>query len=173
LIVRRLGPEDAGNILRVVNDSAEAYRGVIPKEAWKEPYMDLTELSRDINDGVSMWGAEENGVICGVMGIQEKGDVTLIRHAYVASGFRRTGIGGRLLAQLMAIAGNPVLVGTWASALWAADFYEKHGFTLQSAERSAFLLSRYWEIPERQASASIVLADRRWMVSAAGTGLSG
>jgi hypothetical protein len=36
-----------------------------------------------MTDGVVFWGVEQNDQLVGVMGIQDKGDVALIRHAYV------------------------------------------------------------------------------------------
>jgi hypothetical protein len=51
-----------------------------------------------------------------------------------------------------------MLVGTWAAAEWAIRFYERHGFELESRERTAELLRTYWDIPERQIETSVVLA---------------
>jgi hypothetical protein len=53
-------------------------------------------------------------------------------------------------------------VGTWAAAVWAVRFYEKHGFRLVSPEEKNRLLGKYWSIPERQVETSVVLADRAW-----------
>jgi hypothetical protein len=39
-----------------VNAAAEAYRGVIPDDRWREPYMDLHELDSEIARGVAFWG---------------------------------------------------------------------------------------------------------------------
>jgi hypothetical protein len=64
-----------------VNDAAIAYKGHIPADRWHEPYIFREELAREIADGVRFWGFEENGALTGVMGIQDKGDVTLFRHA--------------------------------------------------------------------------------------------
>jgi sulfopyruvate decarboxylase TPP-binding subunit len=52
-----------------------------------------------------------------------------------------------------------VLIGTWADAVWAIRFYEKHGFRLVNPLEKDKLLKRYWTIPERQAETSVVLAD--------------
>ncbi len=98
----------------------------------------------------------------GVMGIQERGDVTLIRHAYVRSIHRNKGIGGKLLAHLTSIATTPVLIGTWANATWAIEFYQKHGFRLVSEVEKETLLHKYWIIPARQVETSVVLASASW-----------
>src|SRR5687768_2432457 len=147
-------------ILAIVNAAAEAYRGVIPPDRWRDPYMPAEELAREIEDGVVFWGYEEQGELVGVMGVQDVGDVDLIRHAYVLPGRQRGGIGGALLEHLAGSAERPMLVGTWAAAEWAIRFYERHGFELLPRERAAELLRTYWSIPERQIETSVVLALR-------------
>jgi GNAT superfamily N-acetyltransferase len=149
---------DNDAILEIVNDAATSYRGVIPADFAHEPYMSREELAAEIAAGVSFSGYWESGVLAGVMGIQHVSDVTLIRHAYVRSSHQRRGIGAALLAALRTQAGErPLLVGTWADAHWAISFYERSGFRLQSAPETERLLSTYWNIPSRQAAASVVL----------------
>jgi GNAT superfamily N-acetyltransferase len=92
------------------------------------------------------------------MGIQPVGDVELIRHAYVVPHAQGRGVGGALLEHLRARSTRPLLVGTWAAAEWAIRFYERHGFVREGPERSAELLRRYWDIPERQIATSVVLS---------------
>ncbi|MGH6913109.1 MAG: GNAT family N-acetyltransferase [Geminicoccales bacterium] len=161
--IRRCTDADFDAIREIVNDAAEAYRGVIPADRWHEPYMGRDELAREIAAGVAFWGAEADGALAGVMGIQDVGDVTLIRHAYVRTAARRQGIGGRLLAALHDMTDRPLLIGTWAAAGWAIRFYEKHGFRIVAppAEKDR-LLRAYWSIPDRQIETSVVLADARW-----------
>jgi GNAT superfamily N-acetyltransferase len=146
----------------IINDAAEAYRGIIPADRWQEPYMSEDELRHEINEGVVFWGYEENDELLGVMGIQDVQDVTLMRHAYVRTERRNQGIGGKLLYALRTQAARPVLIGTWAAAVWAVRFYEKYGFRLVTPEEKDRLLKKYWSIPERQVETSVVLADRRW-----------
>jgi hypothetical protein len=55
-----------------------------------------------------------------------------------------------------------VLIGTWADAVWAIRFYEKHGFQVVRPDQKDELLRRYWNVPERQIDTSVVLADQRW-----------
>jgi hypothetical protein len=38
-------------VYEIVNDAAVAYRGVIPQDRWKEPYMPRKELQEEIEDG--------------------------------------------------------------------------------------------------------------------------
>jgi len=153
---------DFQEIYEIINDAASAYKGVIPADRWHEPYMPEEELKSQINQGVEFWCYKEEGVILGVMGIQDKGDVTLIRHAYVRTTLRNRGIGGKLLAHLMRLENKPVLIGTWAEAEWAIRFYQKHGFRLLSQEQKDRLLVRYWTIPQRQVETSVVLASSDW-----------
>ena len=160
--IRRCLDKDFETIWIIINEAAQVYKGVIPADRWKEPYMSKTELEHEIRDGVRFWGYEENGNIVGVMGIQDLGDVSLIRHAYVRKTKQNQGIGKKLLAHLCAQATRPVLVGTWSAATWAIRFYEKHGFKQVTKETKDRLLRRYWSIPERQVETSVVLADDKW-----------
>ncbi len=153
---------DFNTIYEIINDASIAYKGIIPEDRWKEPYMSKNELETQINEGVQFWNYEVNNEILGVMGIQFKSDVTLIRHAYVRTSSRQKGIGGKLLNHLVKRAKNPVLIGTWKDATWAIRFYEKHGFRLLSDEEKNKLLKIYWTIPERQVETSIVLASQNW-----------
>ncbi|MGZ4176450.1 MAG: GNAT family N-acetyltransferase [Solirubrobacteraceae bacterium] len=146
-------------MLEIVNAAAEAYRGVIPADRWREPYMPVEELRHEIAAGVSFWGYEADGRLVAVMGIQPVDDVQLIRHAYVRPDSQRGGIGGALIEHLRPLSPGRMLVGTWAAAEWAIRFYERHGFTLTAPEEAAALLRRYWTIPERQIQTSVVLAD--------------
>ena len=148
-------------MLAIVNDAAQAYRGVIPADRWHEPYMPKDELLSEIRAGVVFWVAEERQLL-GVMGIQDKGEVALVRHAYVAPGTQRKGVGTKLLHNVQGLLAKPVLIGTWAAASWAIDFYRRNGFTVVSHGEKERLLRTYWSIPERQVETSVVLADRRW-----------
>ena len=157
-MIRRLLPQDFDDLFAVLNDAAQAYRGVIPMDRWNEPYMPSEELRQEIADGVEFYGLKENGVLLGVMGIQNVRDVTLIRHAYVVTNHQRRGVGEKLLNHLLHLALTPtILVGTWEAAWWAVRFYEKHGFRLVSKVEKDRLLKLYWRIPERQVKTSVVL----------------
>jgi GNAT superfamily N-acetyltransferase len=164
-MIRPCSAADLPTVCAIVNDAAEAYRGVIPADRWHEPYMPLEDLGREIRGGVAFWGCELEGDLVGVMGIQDRGDVHLIRHAYVRTAQRRKGIGEKLLAHLERMATKPILIGTWAAATWAVRFYEKNGFRLLSRPETEKLLRKYWNIPERQIETSVVLANRAWTIS--------
>jgi GNAT superfamily N-acetyltransferase len=159
-MIRKLSLSDFDAILEVINDAAQAYKGVIPKDRWKEPYMPADELREEIKAGVIFYGWVEDKLI-GVMGIQTIKDATLIRHSYVLTKDQRRGIGEKLLKHLMTITYTPeILVGTWANATWAISFYEKNGFELVSHEEKDRLLHKYWDIPERQVETSVVLKHK-------------
>ena len=164
-MIRRCGPEDFDLIYRIINDAAGAYRGVIPADRWKEPYMDEEELRHEIRERVLFWGYEERGEMVGVMGIQYVRDVTLIRHAYISTLQRNRGIGSKLLSFLRGETTRPILIGTWADAVWAIRFYEKRGFRQVSPEEKGRLLRKYWSVPERQIETSVVLGDPQWFSS--------
>lgn len=157
--VRRCRNDERAAIRGVVNTAAEVYRGVIPADRWREPYMPSAELDAELDAGVEFWGYQQDGALVGVMGFQRVRDVDLIRHAYVLPGRQRQGIGAVLLDHLCAMSGRRKLVGTWAAADWAILFYRRHGFELVSRERKAVLLKTYWSIPERQIETSVVLAS--------------
>jgi GNAT superfamily N-acetyltransferase len=156
--IRPCRDDERPAILAIVNAAAEAYRGVIPADRWTEPYMAADELDGEIEAGVAFWGYEADGELVAIMGIQPVRDVDLIRHAYVAPGRQRAGIGSALLEHLTRGAARRMLVGTWAAAGWAIRFYERHGFELVSAARKPALLRAYWTIPDRQVETSVVLA---------------
>ncbi len=129
--------------------------------------MSSDELEKDIADGVVFWVTEEDGRLLGVMGIQDKGEVALVRHAYVTPSLQRKGVGTKLLRHVQGLTGKPVLIGTWADASWAIEFYRRNGFTVVPNSRKDSLLWKYWSIPARQVETSVVLADGRWMAASA------
>lgn len=163
VLIRKSVETDSAAMLAIVNDAAQAYRGVIPVDQWREPYMPTDELLKEIAAGVVFWVAEQEGRLLGVMGIQDKGDVALVRHAYVAPTIQRKGVGTRLLRHVKDLTDKPILIGTWANASWAIEFYRRNGFTVVPNSHKDRLLRKYWSIPARQIETSVVLADGRWM----------
>jgi N-acetylglutamate synthase-like GNAT family acetyltransferase len=161
-MIRMCNSMDVEEIYLIINDAAEAYKGVIPNDRYHEPYMSSEELNNEISEGVVFWGYEQNNKLLGVMGIQDKRDVSLIRHAYVRTNQRKSGIGTKLLSHLSALTNKPILIGTWDSADWAIRFYLKNGFTLVSLDEKQKLLNTYWNVPERQIETSVVLRDSKW-----------
>jgi GNAT superfamily N-acetyltransferase len=166
-MIRKLDSTDLPTVIRIVNDGAHAYIGVVPADRLSDPYMSEEHLRAEIAAGVVFWGWQDDltGELAGVMGIQDVHDVTLVRHAYVQTNRQRLGIGEALLDQLKALTRKPVLIGTWAAAHWAIRFYEKHGFRLVSPTDQNRLLRSYWSIPERQIETSVVLANGHAMAA--------
>jgi len=161
-MICKLLSSDFDSILRVVNDAAQAFKGVIPNDRWKEPYMSAEELKKEIEAGVRFYGWVENNTLLGVMGVQSVKDTTLIRHSYVLPKYQRRGIGGKLLEHLKNLVKTPeILAGTWEDATWAIRFYEKHGFKLVSLKEKDRLLRKYWNIPDRQIETSVVLKFKK------------
>ena len=161
-IIRQCKESDFKVLFEIINDAAQVYKGIIPGDRWNEPYMSSEELRKEIEDCIVFWGFEKDGQLLGVMGIQDKGDVTLIRHAYVRTQTQKLGIGTILLHHLEAMTDKPILIGTWATASWAISFYKKNGYTPVSEKEKNRLLRKYWLIPERQVETSIVLANQAW-----------
>jgi N-acetylglutamate synthase-like GNAT family acetyltransferase len=147
-MIRKCTASDFERIYEIINNGAQAYKGFIPAEYWKEPYMSRDELRHELDDGIEMWGYEKNGELVGVMGIQHRQNVTLIRHAYVCTYRQNHGVGGELLSRLKQLTDEPLLIATWSNAIWAIRFYEKHGFRRVSREEGNRLQRKYWSSPQ-------------------------
>lgn len=152
-------------IYEIINDAAQAYCGVIPEDMWHDPYMSKAALIQELQDGVVFWGMVENDNLVAVMGMQDKVDVALIRHAYTKTEQRAKGIGSRLLQFIERETDKPVLVGTWAVAAWAISFYQSNGYKLVSEQEKNQLLRDYWRISDRQIQTSVVLAKNQIKIS--------
>lgn len=157
--IRRCSADEAPVIRAIINAASQKYRGVIPDNCWHDPYFSEAELAAELAAGVVFWGVEADGELVGVMGVQPSRDVHLIRHAYVSPARQGSGIGGLLLRHLRERTPGAMLIGTWAAATWAIDFYLRHGFRLVPREKTAELLNRYWSISKRQTETSVVLTD--------------
>ena len=162
MLIRKSTEADLPAMLAIINDAAQAYRGVIPADRWHEPYMPRDEMVKEMAAGVVFWLAEQGGELVGLIGLQDKGEVALVRHAYIAPTVQRMGVGTRLLHHVEALVDKPILIGTWAAASWAIDFYRRNGFALVPRPEKDRLLRTYWSIPDRQIETSVVLADDRW-----------
>lgn len=153
-MIERCSPADVARIHAVINEAAQAYRGVIPADRWHEPYMPMQELQEEIAAGVEFW---KYGECEGVMGLQQVKDVALIRHAYTLTRAQGRGVGSALLQHLKRQTDRRLLVGTWKAAGWAVRFYEGRGFRLVGDAEKRRLLEQYWNVPERQIEESVVL----------------
>jgi GNAT superfamily N-acetyltransferase len=169
-VIRLCTQDDVDAITEIINDSARAYEGHIPEDRYSQPYMPKDKLEWEIADGVVFYGYETDGRLVAVMGTQNKGAVTLIRHAYTRTEWQGQGIGSLLLRHLLETTTKPVLIGTWRDATWATAFYRKLGFRLVGKELKDQLLREYWSIPERQVETSVVLVDGRYWEELASPG---
>ncbi|MBV8476076.1 MAG: GNAT family N-acetyltransferase, partial [Acidobacteria bacterium] len=102
-MIRRCTSCEFEQIYTIINDAAQAYKGVIPADCWTEPYMSAPALQQELDAGVVFWGSAEGAELSGVMGLQETKDITLIRHAYVLPSRQRRGLGAQLLSHLRAL----------------------------------------------------------------------
>lgn len=161
-MIREATDEDFEEIFDIINAAARAYEGVIPPDQWHEPYMTGEELRAQIEDGVRFSCYVDGDEIVGVMGIQDRADVQLIRHAYVRTEQRNRGVGTLLLRELIKDSTKPILIGTWKAADWAIRFYEKNGFRLAGEDEKNRLLNKYWSISARQVETSVVLVDGKY-----------
>ena len=154
-MIKKLSSTDSSIICEVINKAACAYRSVIPEDCYREPYMPAQELRREMT-GMTFFGWYEGGNVVGVIGFQPVKDVTLVRHAYVLPDYQRKGIGTKLLNRVKQMTKTKrLLVGTWADAIWAIQFYQRHGFRLMPEKNE--LLRKYWNVPKRQIETSVVL----------------
>lgn len=154
-MIRLCQPNDTETIYSIINEAARAYEGIIPSDCYHQPYMSMDELKREM-ERMTFLGWEVNGELVGVMGLEPIKDVTLIRHAYILPRWQQQGIGSKLLNHLKTrVTTSRLLVGTWADAYWAIDFYQKHGFALLRNKDE--LLKTYWDVPQRQIETSVVL----------------
>ncbi len=154
--------DDFDAILAVINDAAQAYRGVIPSGCHHEPYMSAEELKSELESHVAFSVLEDEGRIVAVMGIQDKADVALVRHAYTVTESQGRGFGTQLLHHLESLTAKPMLIGTWAAATWAIEFYRKNKYRVVSDQEKNSLLRKYWSVPDKQIETSLVLVDNRW-----------
>ena len=154
-MIRRCQPDDVNRIHFIISEAAKAYEGVIPADCYHQPYMAMDELEREMKR-MTFFGWEINGELVGLMGFEPIKDVTLIRHAYVLPQWQKQGIASKLLNHLKGlVTTSRLLVGTWAGAQWAIDFYKRRGFRLLPNKDE--LLKTYWDIPQRQIDTSVVL----------------
>jgi GNAT superfamily N-acetyltransferase len=154
-MIRQCQPPDTERLYFIINEAARVYEGAIPADCYPQPYMPMSELEAELKR-VTFFGWELDGELVGVMGLEPIKDVTLIRHAYVLPQWQRQGISTRLLEYVKPLVKTRrLLVGTWADASWAIDFYKKQGFELMPDKDE--LLKTYWDIPQRQIETSVVL----------------
>ena len=55
-MIRNCTDVDIAAIAAIINEAAQAYRGVIPTDCWHEPYMPQSDLMDEIAAEVAFWG---------------------------------------------------------------------------------------------------------------------
>ena len=108
--IRKSVEADFPAILAIVNDAARAYQGVIPPTGGTSLTCQPEELASERSPPASLSGSLRKKDACsGVMGIQDKGDVALVRHAYVGPSIQRKGVGTKLLRHVEHLVDKPIL----------------------------------------------------------------
>ena len=157
-MIKEYKQNNTSEIINIINNASLKYKGIIPNDCWKEPYMSEQELLNEFSDRVRMYGYHQNNKLIGVIGVQKVKDVILIRHAYTLSTYQNRGAGSALIEYLLKKnQDSRLLVGTWKDATWAIQFYQKFGFILHTKEKTTLLLKKYWKIPTKQIENSVVL----------------
>ena len=64
-MIRACEESDFEALLALINAAAEAYRGIIPPDRWKEPYMPAEELAEEIAAGVLYLASDESKFVTG------------------------------------------------------------------------------------------------------------
>jgi amino-acid N-acetyltransferase len=73
--------------------------------------------------------AEDRGAITGAIGLEKFGSVALLRSAVVSSDNRGTGVGGRLVEQLLERADEQGIEELYLLTTTAEDYFPRFGFT--------------------------------------------
>lgn len=159
--LRRCEPDDAARMHAIVSQAAATYAAILGEDFEPGGYMPVAELLSEMKR-MTFYGTVKDGVLAGVIGYQPLRRVALVRHAYVSPEWQRQGLGSRLIRHVEGLARadryDRLLVGTYAAAEWAINFYRRHGFVF--CNDSQGLLARYWDIPRDQATASLVLEKK-------------
>jgi ribosomal protein S18 acetylase RimI-like enzyme len=159
--IRKCTDDDTPLIYEIINESAKAYKPVLPQHVYHEPQMSMKELLSEMKR-IKFYAAVENDDIVGVMGYEFIKDVALIRHSYIKPNFQRKGFGSRLLEHLEALIQkadpSKIIAGTYENAFWAIAFYQKHGYNL--VEDHDAVLRKYYNIPAVQRENSVALEKK-------------
>lgn len=116
-------------------------------------YMNLPNLSQEMLAGrLFLWGAFENGQMCGVSAMQNVGHITAL---YVRPQYFRRRIGSNLVDRMCNFAASRLQCGrvTVQAAPSAANYFYHTGFTLiQGAPAGMYvpLERRIWSVPMTQ-----------------------
>ena len=135
ILIRIMTHKNVNDVLRVINESnRQAYRGIIPKQHFREPVLAYEELI-DWMSKSDFYGFVEKKEIVAVASLRiEDGDTARIGWVYVLPEFQRKGIGSTLMHYLETVAKGKGLIKarllTVGGADWAVKFYKKLGYQL-------------------------------------------
>jgi len=60
-MIRRCDNSDFELIWAIINDGAQAYKGIIPTDRWTEPYMSREKLQHEIDQGLRSGATRRRG----------------------------------------------------------------------------------------------------------------
>ncbi len=154
LLFRPLAAADRTAGLEVINLAAQWYREFLPPDQVHDREMSEADWDREAAR-MTWYGALAAGRMIGVMGLEPRGEVALVRHGYVLPEWQRRGVGGLLLGHLEREARpvSRIIVGTYAANYKARASLEKAGYVL--SEDSQAVLRRYYAIPADRAASSV------------------
>jgi hypothetical protein len=55
VIIRQCSESEADCVCKIINNAAQAYKGVIPDDRWHHPYMSHAKFGQELQDGVIFW----------------------------------------------------------------------------------------------------------------------
>lgn len=157
-MLKKLSKCHIDKMVCLINKSAEKYEPIA--KSYHSPFITPKEISEDLQT-IEFYGYFERSDLIGLMGLQPvEEDLALIRNAYILPAFQRKGIGSLLIKHLESLAEQygmtKLLVGTYAKASWAINFYIKQGY--KTVEDSQSLLLKYWnQLPYCHREESVVL----------------
>jgi GNAT superfamily N-acetyltransferase len=134
-VIQQAGPENANEILSVINASNRtAFKSIMPRPHFREPVLSLAELWQDL-ERMEFYVYKRENMIVGVVAFHvETEGVGRIRWLYILPGYQRQGIGTALITHLerraTEIGIRRLRLLTVGKASWAISFYARMGYRL-------------------------------------------
>lgn len=139
MVVVEACPEDAGEIVKVINVSNyHAYKDIIPREHFKYPIVTHDRILKDMREcKFYIYRVDDKVVGVGALCIHDPGSGTgWVRYMYVLPEYQRRGIGSMILKKTIEEARvrgiKRLRLITVEKAYWALRLYTKHGFKIIS-----------------------------------------
>jgi GNAT superfamily N-acetyltransferase len=133
-MMEQAGLQDVEEVVAVISrTNREAYRGIIPRDLFREPILSREALLQDWKR-MSFWVYRIERVVGVAALCQEDAERGSVRWVYVLPEHQRKGIGSALLTFLedkaRAIGLRRLRLRTIERAYWAVAFYQKLGYRL-------------------------------------------